>query len=65
MGFQDVAFLHFRTSCYIAFLKIVTEVRGYLGTITCLISVVYGKQGHASFTYFYALKSSFCIIVSV
>ena len=48
MDFQDVVFLPCRDSFSTTFLKNGGRGEG-LGTTTCLITVVWGKQGHAPF----------------
>ena len=60
MGFQDVAFLSSRASCFTTFLKYCGRRIG-LGTTTCLKTVVGGKQGHAPCKILLLHKASFCV----
>ena len=60
MGFQDVAFLPFRSGFSTTFPINCGRVEGH-GTTTCLIAVAGGRQGHAPVKYFRSIKSSFCV----
>ena len=60
MDFQDVAFLPFKASCAITFLKKCDRGKG-LRTTTCLKAVVGVIKGMLHVKYLGSNKSSFCI----